>query len=171
MGNDFNFCPRCATPLEVRQIGHEQRTVCPACDFVYFRDPKVAVVALITCDDQVLLSRRGVEPQRGKWSLPGGYMDAGEMPEDALCREMQEEMALAICEIAFHSFLPMANGRGIVLVFKAAPASYRCESLAAYDDVSEVRWFHREALPAPEELAFDTTPHLLQQWQHEFVAE
>lgn len=167
MGNDFTFCPRCATRLEVRTFGHEQRTICPACDFVHFRDPKVAVIALITCDQQVLLSRRGVEPQKGKWAIPGGYMDAGEMPEEALRREMREEMALELGEVDFRSFLPMANGRGIVLVFAAMPASQRCDVLAAYDDVSEVRWFSRDTLPKAEELAFDTTPHLLEIWRSE----
>ena len=165
MESDFVFCPRCATRLEIRPIGHELRPVCPSCHFVHFRDPKVAVIALITWNQQVLLSLRGVEPQKGKWSIPGGYMDAGEMPEAALRREMREEMALELGEVNFHSFLPMANGRGIVLVFTATPASRRCEALPAYDDVSEVRWFGRDRLPPPEELAFDTTPHLLEIWR------
>ncbi|MFN8440384.1 MAG: NUDIX hydrolase [Caldilineaceae bacterium] len=167
MENDFTFCPRCATRLEVRIFGHEQRSICPACGFVHFRDPKVAVIALITCDQQVLLSRRGVEPQKGKWAIPGGYMDAGEMPEEALRREMREEMRLELGEVGFHSFLPMANKRGIVLVFAATPASQHCEALAAYDDVSEVRWFGRDSLPQPDQLAFDTTPHLLEIWRRE----
>lgn len=165
MENDFIFCPRCATRLEMRTFGHEKRLVCPACHFVHFRDPKVAVIALITCEQQVLLSLRSIEPQKGKWAIPGGYMDAGEMPEEALRREMREEMALELGEVTFHSFLPMANGRGIVLVFTATPASLRCEALAGYDDVSEVRWFGRDALPPPEQLAFDTTPHLLEIWR------
>ena len=165
MSTGYVFCPRCATELVARTFGTQVRPACPSCGFVHFADPKVAVIALISCADQVLLTLRGVEPERGKWSLPGGYMDAGEMPEGALRREMHEEMQLALGALSFHSFLPMNGGRGIVIVYQAAPASGRCEPLQGYDDVAEARWFARDSLPNHEQLAFDTTISLLAVWQ------
>jgi len=57
------------------------RSVCPSCGFVHFTDPKVAVIALVTHADKILLARRAVDPAKGKWALPGGYMDAGRSEE------------------------------------------------------------------------------------------
>ena len=164
MTSGFIFCPRCATRLiEGRSAAH-QRPSCPACGFIHFADPKVAVIALITCEQQVLLTLRGVDPEKGKWSLPGGYMDAGEMPEDAMRREMREEMQLDLAELYFHAFLAMSGGRGIVIAFRSSPVSGRCDALVGYDDVAEARWFGKDSLPPHDQLAFDTTISLLAAW-------
>lgn len=92
----YIYCPVCATKLEESHVYGELRPRCPACDFVRFRDPKVSVIGVVTVEDRILMTRRAVAPQKGKWSLPGGYMDAGEMPVPALKRELMEEVGLEI---------------------------------------------------------------------------
>lgn len=164
---EFVFCPYCSTRLETRHIFAGQRPVCGACGYVYFCDPKVAVIGLVIHQDQVLLIRRGVEPEQGKWALPGGYMDAGEMPEAALRRELQEEVGLAVGALELLDVFPMLDGqqqnRGIVLVYQGEPAPGTREPLAGADDVWEAAWFRADDLP--QDLAFESTVSLLQRWQ------
>src|SRR5690606_33499003 len=91
-----NYCQVCAAPMVDRMAYGKLRRVCPACGFVHFDDPKVAVVLFIEQDDRVLLVRRGINPERGKWALPAGYVDAGEDPREAAVREAREETSLEV---------------------------------------------------------------------------
>jgi 8-oxo-dGTP diphosphatase len=163
---NFVYCPYCATALEVRDIYRQQRPVCPQCHFVHFLDPKVAVVGLVTHADQVLLIRRGVDPGKGQWSLPGGYMDAGEMPEAALQRELLEEIGLPVKIASLLTIFPLVAGsgrtQGIVLAYHASPAQPDQRVLVCDDDVTDAGWFTRTTLPT--DLAFESTQTLLDQW-------
>lgn len=172
---EFVFCPRCATRLEARRtVDDRARPTCPACGFVHFRDPKVAVIAFVTALDaggseHVLLTRRAVDPERGKWALPGGYMDAGETPQGALARELSEEVDLAIDVGALIELLAMPGEPppGIVLAFRATAQAHSAmgdlPALASNDDVAEAGWFRADALPGP--LAFASTVQLLDAWR------
>lgn len=163
---DFVYCPYCGSTLEIREVYRQQRPVCPNCRFVHFQDPKVAVIGLVTHGEQVLLIRRAVDPAKGMWALPGGYMDAGEMPEAALQRELLEEVGLHVKIQTVLDIFPMAvgNGRsqGIVLAYHAVPAQVTEIALVCDDDVCEAGWFTAAQLPA--ELAFESTQTLLAQW-------
>src|SRR5262245_16872609 len=143
--SSYRFCPRCATPLEMRMVYGRQRPECPACGFVHYADPKVAVIGLVTDDERVLLVQRAINPAKGKWSLPGGYMDAGEMPEEALQRELQEEVALAVRVGPLLEIFPMVvtsgRGNGIVLAYHATPAQPVPIELCCQDDACDARWF------------------------------
>ena len=141
------------------------RPVCSACGFVQFHDPKVAVIALILHGGRVLLVQRAVDPAKGKWSLPGGYMDAGEMPQEALQRELCEEIGLQVHIDDLLDIFPMVNDVsariGIVLAFRAFPAE-SAEIPFAADDVQAAAWFAPQEIPV--DLAFDSTRTLLQGW-------
>jgi ADP-ribose pyrophosphatase YjhB (NUDIX family) len=85
--------------LERRVIksGEPERLVCPACGFILYLDPKVAVGTIIRLqDERVLLLRRAIEPGYGKWVFPGGYVDRGEVVEQAAVREAREESGLLV---------------------------------------------------------------------------
>jgi 8-oxo-dGTP diphosphatase len=130
------------------------------------------VIARIEHADAVLLVRRGVNPGKGLWALPGGYMDAGEMPEAALRREIDEELALAIEVHELLRIYPMVNqaqtSQGIVLVYRATLPNLAATAAptppAALDDVAEARWFTPEQLPV--DLAFVSTQAELRQWSN-----
>lgn len=163
----YRYCPRCATPLDIRDVYGSQRPVCPACDFIYFRDPKVAVIGLVSFEQRVLLVQRAINPEKGKWALPGGYMDAGEMPQDALRRELREEVNLAIRVTELLTIFPMITNRGmespgIVLAFQAEVADQAATTLICDDDVCAAGWFGPQELPT--NLAFTSTRQLLAEW-------
>lgn len=167
--NDGNYvyCPYCGIALEVQEVFNQRRPRCPDCGFIHFRDPKVAVIALVTWHDRLLLIRRGVKPGKGKWALPGGFMDAGEMPESALKRELQEEVGIQVEVQELLGIFPMVGPAGtrggIVLAFRAVPDSVELPELLSKDDVTEADWFLEHELP--NDLAFESTITLLAAWR------
>jgi ADP-ribose pyrophosphatase YjhB (NUDIX family) len=159
----YIFCPRCGAPLADRVKFGRVRRACRYCGFIHFADPKVAVAALVSNGDRVLLVRRAAVPRIGFWALPAGYMDADELPEEAVVREVSEETGLTIHILGLHGVAPLAGWaerRGVLLLYAAEPVA---GEIAAADDVSEVAWFTREAIPW-DELAFESTAQFLREW-------
>ena len=166
MNRTFRFCPYCASPVVEEVRFNALRPVCSACEFVQFLDPKVAVIALVLHGDRVLLIQRAVDPGKGEWSLPGGYMDAGEMPREALQREMMEEVGLRTKVGELLDIFPMVNDGGdrigIVLAFQGEPMDSPEIPFVA-DDAQDAGWFMADGIPA--ELAFESTETLLENWK------
>jgi ADP-ribose pyrophosphatase YjhB (NUDIX family) len=156
------FCTACAHPVEQRLSHGQLRPVCPNCGWIYFEDPKVAAAVLVMQDGKALLVRRSIEPQQGRWSLPAGFVDAGEDPRLAAEREALEETGL---QVEASELLDLISGRehsagaDIVLVFVAIP---RGGELRPGDDASEVAFFAPDELP---ELAFEATRRSLEAWR------
>jgi ADP-ribose pyrophosphatase YjhB (NUDIX family) len=137
--------------------------VCARCRFQFWQNSKPAVGALIlrTIDgeSQVLLTQRGIEPFRGMWDLPGGFLRNGEHPEAGLARELREELGvetlrprLLASEIDEYVHDDIAQEARFVLGLY-----FRCEIplgavLTPADDVVAFRWFSLERLP--DDLAF-----------------
>lgn len=152
--NEYKYCPKCATLLEDRLIMGEKHSVCPACGWIHYEDPKVAAGVLILRGREVLLVRRITEPHSGAWSIPAGFVNAFEDPAAAAVRECVEETGLtAEVEGLFEMITGREHlhGADIFLVYRAHVLS---GTLAAADDADEVGWFSLDNLPS---LAFETT--------------
>ena len=89
----MKFCSECAGPLEVRVPDGEDRPrhVCPACPRVHYVNPRVVVGSVCTWEGRYLLCRRAIEPRRGFWTLPAGFLEVGETTADGARREAWEE--------------------------------------------------------------------------------
>src|SRR5688572_26705140 len=72
------------------------RLVCPDCEYVAYENPKIVVGSVVSHGDRVLLCRRAIEPRRGFWTLPAGYLELHESPEDGARREALEEACASI---------------------------------------------------------------------------
>ena len=92
----YNFCPNCRTALARKDIEGRKRPACPECGFVYWNNPKPACSVIIGKNHKVLMLRRGREPLKGYWVLPGGFIEYEEEPRDAAIRETKEETGLDI---------------------------------------------------------------------------
>src|SRR3984893_11123763 len=90
------YCSSCGSKTENRLGAKHSLGVCPNFDRIFFRNPKVVVSALIEDGGRVLLILRDIEPGRGLWGMPGGYVDWDEHPEPALIRECMEEVQVRI---------------------------------------------------------------------------
>jgi ADP-ribose pyrophosphatase YjhB (NUDIX family) len=150
----WRFCPVCSAELTVED---GKRAECPECGFRAWASSKPTACAVVVGDDgSVLLARRAGEPFRGHWDLPGGFLDEGEHPLDALRRELREETGL---EVEPDNFVGVWTDRygdaedAHATLYWTAHVVGGGEAQAA-DDVSELAWFRHDELPPPSELAF-----------------
>jgi 8-oxo-dGTP pyrophosphatase MutT (NUDIX family) len=88
------YCVKCAQPSLIKQ--GEKAYECALCGFVYFHNVAAAVCAVIVCNGQILLVERAQQPAKGKLDFPGGFVDYDESNEQALTRELLEELQLPI---------------------------------------------------------------------------
>ncbi len=161
---EVRYCPKCATELVWRISGERERPTCPTCGFVFYFNPVVGAGALVEQDGGVVLVRRGVEPKKGLWCLPAGYVEADELVEEGVAREVWEETGL---EIEVDDMLNVYSfGRepqtGVLLVYSGRVVG---GSLHAGDDAQEVRAFSPDQLPPDHEIAFRTHLEALRDWR------
>jgi ADP-ribose pyrophosphatase YjhB (NUDIX family) len=88
------FCPKCATELSTRHDGGRDRLACPTCGYIYFGDFSIGVGGVVIREGKALLIRRGQEPRRGWWQIPGGYVEHDEPFDEAVVREVFEEAGI-----------------------------------------------------------------------------
>ena len=90
------YCPRCGTGLVSKFDGGRERPACPieACGFIHFGYSSIGCGAVVMRDGKALLIQRGINPRRGDWQLPGGYVEADEEIVDAVEREVLEEAGI-----------------------------------------------------------------------------
>lgn len=100
------FCPRCGNEAAAADEGSVP-FCCTQCGFANFFGPVAAVGGLVTNEQgQLLLVRRAREPGKGKWGLPGGFVDRNETIEQALSREVLEETNLSVSEAKYLTSFP-----------------------------------------------------------------
>lgn len=96
----FNFCPACGQPLVAAKPGKSIH--CRACDFLLYFNSSTAVAAIIVnTHNEVLFTMRRSDPAKGLLDLPGGFVDPGETAEEALVREIREELNLELSSFRF----------------------------------------------------------------------
>jgi 8-oxo-dGTP diphosphatase len=160
------FCPRCRSEL----AGDRARLTCSVCGFVVYASSKPTAGALCVENGRVLLARRAAEPFEGRWDIPGGFLEEGEDPVAGLRRELKEETGL---DVEPERFLGVWMDRyGGDSTAEATLNLYWTARIVAgepepADDVSELRWFDRDALPGPDDLAFENVPLVLARWRDE----
>ena len=161
----WRHCPRCGGPVEVS----DGRATCPDDGVVAYASPKPAACALIVGESgRLLLGRRAGDPDRGRWDVPGGFVEEGEHPLDALVREVREETGLDVEPGSCVGIWMDTYGEGPAAVSTMNlywEASVTGGELRAADDVAELQWFHVDALPATSEIAFTTVAEALHTWR------
>src|SRR5690554_7882955 len=91
----MKYCSDCGSPVEQRipEGDNRPRYVCPSCHTIHYQNPKIVAGTLPTYDGRILLCRRAIEPRRGFWTLPAGFMENKETTMQAAIRETGEEAA------------------------------------------------------------------------------
>ncbi|HZS00977.1 MAG TPA: NUDIX hydrolase [Chloroflexota bacterium] len=157
----YRYCPHCATPLETVLEGLRPRPSCANCGFVQYLNPPLAATILLPRGDRVLMARRTIEPRRGYWTLPGGYVELGESAEEAVVREAKEEVGVDVRVerlLGLHSGAPSAVA---VALFLGSIVRGEPEPL---HEVDQVGFFAVHELP---EIAFWSTHWALDRWAAE----
>ena len=104
----MKFCSQCAAPLQLRVPEGDQRPryVCTACGTIHYQNPKVVVGCVPEHAGRILLCRRAIEPRRGYWTVPAGFMENGETLQECAARESQEE---ALADVRIGSLLSVVH--------------------------------------------------------------
>lgn len=158
-----HYCPLCGTKLEQRQHSGGLRPVCPSCDHTVYFDPKVAVVVFTLWEDHVLLVKRAIDPKKGFWALPAGFVDADEDPQQAALREVREETGLEAQIDRLVDVYHTPDDGGLASIVIAYAATVTGGTLHPDDDAEEAVWFNKtDAAALP--LAFLPTQTLMGLW-------
>jgi len=154
------FCAYCGQRLTKKSFGEKNHYYCQRCKRIHYENPLPAVAALVLNQkNQLLLVKRSVEPAKGMWCLPGGFIEIGESIEEAVLRELEEETGLK-GEIRglVDFFSQTSQYYGALIIF-----GYRMKilggELMAGDDAQEVGFFDLNALPP---LAFRSHQRLIE---------
>ena len=158
----LKFCPKCGS-AEFHPEG-ERSLKCKNCSFHFYINSAAAVAALIPdSEGRLMLVTRGVEPDYGKLDLPGGFIDPGETPENALKRELREELGLKVKSMRYLGSAPneyLFSGMTVFtldLAFLVIPESL--EELHPMDDILQYQFcreddFDYKNIPAPSIRSF-----------------
>jgi NAD+ diphosphatase len=161
----FRHCPQCGKPSP--ELGRAPFH-CDACGFLFYFNPAIAVGAvLLAPDDTVLLIRRAKDPHKGKLSVPGGFVDAGEVAEVALRREIREEVGLEVERLDYFCSLPNSYPyRGVTYQVLDFFFVGRVDSMTVQTDpgeVTDVCWLARDQIRL-NEIAFDSVREMLRRF-------
>lgn len=142
----MKFCSNCGAPVSVQTPEGDDRPryVCAACKTVHYQNPIMVVGCIPEYDNRVLLCRRAIEPQYGKWTLPAGYLEKGETLMQGAIRETREEAGARVEIIAPYTLFNLTFVSQIYLLFRARLVSPDFE---AGQESLDVRLFSQAEVP------------------------
>jgi ADP-ribose pyrophosphatase YjhB (NUDIX family) len=168
IGKSYKFCPLCGNRLVEREIEHKSRMICSSCEFVHYLNPVPASGVILVQNGGVLLVRRKFEPRIGMWTLPAGFVEAGEDAASCAVREMKEETNLDVDLVRlFDVYSAFDDPRTAVVLILYVGRRTGGEMMCG-DDASEARFFELGSLPA--EIAFRAHRMALSDIQKQYAA-
>jgi 8-oxo-dGTP diphosphatase len=144
---NYRYCPRCRLELVIEEVEDKVRPHCRSCGFIYYQNPTPAAGAVIVRDGRILMVRRSIDPGKGDWCIPAGFMEWTEHPQQTAVREIKEETGLDIrISGIFDIFMGMDDPRthAVLILYTADIVG---GELKAGDDATEVRYFSFEEIP------------------------
>lgn len=148
MRKSIKYCPVCGNLLQTKLTEERERLVCPVCGWVNYENPIPSVAILVkNKDNQILLIKRGVEPGKGEWALPSGFIESDESPEETALRELFEETGIGgriKRLIGVYSEPTETYGRVLLVAYEA---EFIDGHPKAGSDTVEVGFFSKEEMP------------------------
>ncbi|AHL74533.1 ADP-ribose pyrophosphatase [Stutzerimonas stutzeri] len=156
----MKFCSQCGGSITERVPDGDNRIrfVCAACDTVHYQNPRIVAGCLPVWGERVLLCRRAIEPRRGYWTLPAGFMENGETVQQAAERETLEEACAQVTDLRLYTLFDLPHINQVYMFFRAELVD---ERFCAGDESLEVRLFRQDDIPWSE-LAFPTIGRTLE---------
>jgi len=163
LAGTLNFCSRCGSPLQFGWVPGEERErlACTDCGHIAYVNPRLVVTTLpVTEAGEIILIRRGIEPGRGRWAQPGGFLEVDETVNQAAIRETWEETGLLVEPGEIVGLYTRLEAMVVTLVFEARIVG---GTAAPTPEATEIAAFAPESIPWPE-VAFRTTTWALRDW-------
>ncbi len=158
----MKFCSACGAAVELRTPIDDNRArhICTACNTIHYQNPRMVIGSIPVWEDKVLLCRRAIEPQYGKWTLPGGFMENGESTAQAAIRETLEEACARIAIIDLYSMYSLPYIDQVHLLFRAELLDL---NFGPGQESLEVKLFREAEIPW-DELAFRPVRYSLEHY-------
>ncbi|GAB4038449.1 MAG: NUDIX hydrolase [Rubrivivax sp.] len=156
----IRHCRVCGTPVDYRVPADDnrERAVCPACGEIHYENPINVVGTVPVWRDQVLLCRRAIEPRRGLWTLPAGFLELGESTADGALRETDEEAGARVELEGLFTVLNVVRVGQVHLFYRARMLG---TELAPGPETLEAQLFREDEIPW-DQIAFRTVRETLQ---------
>lgn len=116
------------------------RSVCTACGFIDYQNPKIVVGSVATWEEKLLLCKRAIEPRKGYWTLPAGYLELGEAAEDGAVREAWEEARARLCIERLLAVYSVPRISQVQLMYRAELTSPKISPGPESSEVMLARW-------------------------------
>ena len=158
-GANVNYCSDCGASVsqKIPQGDNRLRFVCDSCGTVHYENPRIVTGCLPVHEGKALLCRRAIEPRRGYWTLPGGFLELGETIEEGALRETREEAGANVQIRSLYTLFNVLHVGQLSLFFLADLVSM---DFYAGEESLEARLFAEHEMPW-EELAFTTIERTL----------
>lgn len=159
MFTDFEKCPVCQGGVTIRTVDGQWRPYCSKCQVILQLGPKLVATVLVGDPSSLLMVQRSYGEEKGRWALPGGYVEQGEVVEEAAAREALEETGLKV-NITGLVGLFSAAGRPIVVAAFGATAVGGALTTESWE-IDGAGYFSVDNLPM---LAFPQDTRIIAQW-------
>jgi ADP-ribose pyrophosphatase YjhB (NUDIX family) len=164
----MNFCNQCGSRVSLRIPPGDQRPryVCDACGTIHYQNPSIVVGCVPEYEGRILICKRAIEPRRGYWTVPAGFMENGETLQQGAARECQEE---ALADVEIGSLLSLVSVIGAHQVHAFFRARLRKLEFGPGPESLEVKLVTADEIPWAD-IAFASTTFTLQRYLEDRAA-
>ncbi len=159
----MNFCSNCGSDqlhFKIPKGDNRPRFICNNCKQIHYQNPKIVVGCLPFYEDQLLLCKRDIEPRKGFWNLPAGFMENGETVEEGAMREVWEEAKAKVELLHLHTIFNIIHVNQVYLLFLA---KLETPDFGAGDETSAAQLFKLDEIPF-DQLAFNSNKFAIQRY-------
>ncbi len=157
--NPYRFCSACGATVQylVPAGDNRPRATCSACNTIHYQNPRLVIGTIPVWNGQILLCKRAIEPRKGYWTLPAGFMENGESTAQGALRETLEESGAVVTIDSLFSVIDVPHVHQVHLFYRATMQS---SDFSAGEESLEVQLFAPEDIPW-QELSFPTVTQTL----------
>ena len=157
----MKYCSHCGSRVSklIPEGDDRPRYVCASCETIHYQNPRMIVGVIPVKGDQVLLCRRAIEPRKGFWTVPAGFMENGETTLQGAVRETWEEARATVCDETLYRLFDLPYINQVYIFYRARLAS---DDFGAGPESQAVELFREQDIPW-DEIAFPVVVDALQE--------
>ncbi|PHS73215.1 MAG: NUDIX hydrolase [Cycloclasticus sp.] len=150
----MKYCSQCGNKNnKIIPDGDDRiRDVCPSCDTIHYQNPRIIAGCIPVWEDKILLCKRAINPRKGYWTLPAGFMELGETTEQAAIRETLEEAEAIVQTDELYAVFNLPHINQVYMIYRSVLLK---PEFSSGTESLETRLFEEHEIPW-DELAFET---------------
>ncbi len=158
--NTIKFCTHCGHPvtLAIPAGDNRHRHVCNHCGEIHYQNPKIVAGCIPIWDDRILLCKRAIEPRKGYWTIPAGFLENGESIEQGAARETREEACAEVSDQHLYQIYNLPRIGQVYILFRGQ--LHGPEAFGVGEESSTVHLVNEQDIPW-DDLAFKVVHNTL----------